>query len=58
MDFDDATATEKATKWIKMKRCVGIHSSEMTSSPKRKRMGHTTSESKYCHTHAVTKAYN
>ena len=31
--------TEKATKWIKMKRCVGIHSSEMTSSPKRKRMG-------------------
>ena len=22
--------TEKALKWIKMKRCVGIHSSEMT----------------------------
>ena len=26
--------TEKATKWNKMKRCVGIHSSEMTSSLK------------------------
>ena len=30
--------TEKATKWIKMKRYVGMHSSEMISSPKRKRM--------------------
>ena len=39
MDFYDATAGKKATKWIKMKQCVGIHSSEMTSSPKRKRMG-------------------
>ena len=26
--------SEKATKLIKMKRCVGIHLSEMTSSPK------------------------
>ena len=46
MEFYDATAgkmnsitSEKATKWIKMKRCVGIRSSEMTTTPKRKRMG-------------------
>ncbi len=45
MNFYDRTAgksnsskSEKATKCIKMKRYVGIHSSEMTSSPKRKRM--------------------
>ena len=41
MDFYNATAekvnsikSEKATKWIKMEQCVGIHSSEMTSIPK------------------------
>ena len=46
MEFYDATAgkmnsitSEKATKWIKMKRCVGVRSSEMTTTPKRKRMG-------------------
>ena len=42
MDFYDATAgkvAEKATKYIKMKQCVGTHSSEMTGSPKRKHMG-------------------
>ena len=39
----DSTAgkskSEKVTKWIKMKRCVGIHSNVMTSSPIRKRTG-------------------
>ena len=47
MEIYDATAgkmnsitSEKATKWIKMKqRDVGIRSSEMTTTPKRKRMG-------------------
>ena len=46
MEIYDATAgkmnsitSEKATKWIKMKQCVGIRSSEMTTTPMRKRMG-------------------
>ena len=41
MDFYDTTAgksnsskSEKVTKWIIMKRCVGINSNEKTSSPK------------------------
>ena len=63
MEIYDATAgkmnsitSEKATKWIKMKQCVGIRSSEMTTNYKAKtyerRANLPTSESKYCRTHA------